>query len=106
MLLSLLQATGGSAFGGILPILLILVVFYVFMILPQMRKQKTQKKFREELTKGYKIVTIGGIVGKIVEITDNGFIMESEGTRMRIVKDSVSMEASQALNKPEGEAKK
>lgn len=85
-----------------LPILLIIVVFYFFMIRPQMKKQKDQNKFRQELKKGDKIVTIAGIHGKLVEIQDKTFIMEIEGgVRMKIEKSAVSMENSMALNKAE-----
>ena len=55
--------------GGImsfLPLILIIVVFYFFMIRPQLKKQKEQKRFRESLSKGDKAVTIGGIHGKIL----------------------------------------
>ena len=51
-------------------IVLMIGVFYFFMIRPQMKKQKELKKFREGLKAGDKIVTIGGIHGKILEIAD------------------------------------
>lgn len=78
----------------------IIVIFYLFMIRPQMKKQKQQTKFRQELKKGDKIVTIAGIHGKIAEIQETTFIMEIEGgVRMKIEKSAVSMENSMALNK-------
>jgi preprotein translocase subunit YajC len=78
----------------------IIVVFYFFMIRPQMKKQKEGNKFRQGLQKGDKIVTIAGIHGKIVEIQDTTFTMEVEGgMRMKIEKSAVSMENSMALNK-------
>jgi len=71
----LLQAQGGEgAMGGLgafLPLLLIIVVFYFFMIRPQMRKQKELKSYRDALQKGDKVVTTGGIYGKITSISDN-----------------------------------
>lgn len=94
----------GSGEGGamsFLPLILIMVVFYFFMIYPQMKKNKEQKKFRESIGKGDKIVTIGGIHGKIVEMNDITLIIESEGTRLKIDRSSISMEASRALNAPE-----
>jgi preprotein translocase subunit YajC len=51
--------------------ILIFVVFYFFMIRPQMRKQKELKNFREALKKGDRIVTTGGIYGKINNISEN-----------------------------------
>lgn len=102
-------APGGSAGGGgimgMLPFLLIFVVFYFFMIYPQMKKNKAQKKFRESLDKGDKIITIGGVHAKILEATEHTFLIESEGTKLRIDRTAVSMEASQALNQPKEEKK-
>jgi preprotein translocase subunit YajC len=91
---------GQNPIISFLPIILIIVVFYFFMIRPQMKKQKDQNKFRQELQKGDKIVTIAGIHGKIVEVQDTTFTMEVEGgMRMKIEKSAVSMENSMALNK-------
>lgn len=99
----ILMAAPGGAGGGlgqILPLVAIVVVFYFFMIRPQMKKAKEQKKYIENLKKGDKILTIGGIYGKISELRDDGsLIMEVEdGSRMRISKTAVSSEASNALN--------
>ena len=86
---------GGSGMGQFIPLLLIVVVFYFFMIRPQMKKAKDQKKFREALKKGDKIVTIGGIHGKIVEVADATFIIEVEGgNKLKIERNAVSMETS------------
>lgn len=91
---------GFSSIVNMLPILVIVVVFYFFMIRPQMKKQKTQNKFREEIKKGDKIVTIGGLHGKIAEVQDKTFIIEVEGgVRLKFEKSAISMENSMALNK-------
>lgn len=73
----------------------IFLVFYLFMIRPQMKKQKEQRKFRESLEKGTKIVTIGGIHGKIVEVKENTVIIEIEGgNRLKIEKSAISKDFS------------
>ena len=96
---------GGSAGGSgmsfnLIFILLIFVVFYFFMIRPQMKKQKLAGKFKEEIKKGDRIITIGGIHGKIAEISDKNFIIEVEGgMRLKIEKSAVSMENTMALQK-------
>src|ERR1700751_2871569 len=94
-------AAGGGVMGSIqsfLPLVLIVVVFYFFMIRPQMKKQKEAKKFMAEIKKGDKIVTIGGIHGKISEIQDTTFIIEVEGgMKLRILKTAVSMDNSASL---------
>ena len=71
-------------------IVLMIGVFYFFMIRPQMKKQKELKKFREGLKAGDKIVTIGGIHGKILEISDATVLIQSEGTKLRLEKSAVS----------------
>jgi preprotein translocase subunit YajC len=79
--------------------LLIIVVFYFFMIRPQMKKAKDHKKFVEELKKGDKVITTSGIHGKIVEMNDSTFLIEVEsGTKIRFEKSSVSLESSKALS--------
>jgi preprotein translocase subunit YajC len=61
---------------SMLPLLLIVVVFYFFMIRPQMKRQKEVRKFRESLAKGDKVVTTGGVYGKIVEVKETVIILE------------------------------
>jgi len=67
------------------------------MIRPQMKKQKELKKFREGLKAGDKIVTIGGIHGKILEIADATVLIQSEGTKLRIEKSAVSSSMEDTL---------
>lgn len=93
------QGGQGGGIMSFLPLVLIIVVFYFFMIRPQMKKQKEGKKFMENIKKGDKIVTIGGIHGKIAEVNDTTFIIEVEGgNRLKISKSAVSMENSASLN--------
>ena len=78
-------------------IVLMIGVFYFFMIRPQMKKQKELKKFRDALKPGDKVVTIGGIHGKILEISDNTVLIQSEGTKLRIEKAAVSSSMEDTL---------
>lgn len=81
-----------------LPLILILVVFYFFMIRPQMKKQKELRNFRESLKNGDKVVTTGGIYGKIVETSDTTIIMEVEGKmRLKVDKNAVIKDMSDAI---------
>ena len=76
-------------FGGIA------IVFYFFMIRPQQKKQKDQKKFIEELKKGDMVVTIGGIHGKIVDQNDTSVTLDIDrGTKIKFEKSSISLESS------------
>lgn len=94
------QGQGQNSLMSFLPLVAIVVVFYFFMIRPQMKKAKEQKKYIEALKKGDKILTIGGIYGKIVDVREDGSIlMEVEdGSKMRISKNAVSNDASATLN--------
>jgi preprotein translocase subunit YajC len=93
-------AAGQNPVMQFLPLVAIIVVFYFFMIRPQMKKAKEQKKYIEALKKGDKILTIGGIYGKIADIKEDGtIIMEVEvGSKMKISKNAVSQDATSTLN--------
>ncbi|MBF9253189.1 preprotein translocase subunit YajC [Pontibacter sp. 172403-2] len=95
-----LQAASG---GGVLPQVLmfgaIILVFYFFMIRPQQKKARDQKKFREELVKGMNVVTIGGLHGKLLAIEDDTIVVEvDKGVRLTFDKSSISMEATVKVN--------
>jgi len=91
----------GSEGGGLmsfLPLILIVLVFYLFFIRPQMKKSKDQKKFREAIKKGDKIITIGGIHGKIIEVQEKTFTIEVEGqNRLKVEKSAVAMDSSSQI---------
>ncbi len=86
----------GSESGGLmsfLPLILIVLVFYMFFIRPQMKKSKEQKHYREALKKGDKIVTIGGIHGKITDVKETSFVIEiSNNVIVTIEKSAVAGE--------------
>nr|WP_294997159.1 preprotein translocase subunit YajC [uncultured Sediminibacterium sp.] len=101
---SVLLAAGGQQGGGMVQLVMmgaIILVFWLFMIRPQAKKAKEQKKFVENMQKGDKIVTIAGIHGIINKINeDNTIQLEvSPGSYLKIEKSSVSMEWSAAINK-------
>jgi len=74
---------------------LMVVAMYFVMIRPQMKKQKEAKKFMAEIKKGDKIVTIGGIHGKIAEVNDTTFMIEVEGgVKLKVSKAAISMDNS------------
>jgi preprotein translocase subunit YajC len=96
-LLSILLQVGGSetpssGANWTMPMMLILlfVIMYLFMIRPQQKKQKEIQKMRESLKIGDRVVTSGGVYGKIKEIEDTAFIVEiAEGIRVKVDKASV-----------------
>lgn len=84
------QGTEANSFTAFLPLILIMVIFYFFMIRPQVKKQKELKKFRESLAKGDKVVTTGGIYGKVIEIKDNYVLLQvDDNVKIRVDKSAV-----------------
>lgn len=80
-------------FGGII------LVFYFFMIRPQQKKAKDQKKFIDEIKKGDYVVTIGGAHGYVGELEGETFILEVEkGGRIRFNKSAISLEATKSAS--------
>jgi preprotein translocase subunit YajC len=81
---------GGQGMQSLVMLGLMVLVFYFFMIRPQMKKQKELKKFRENLKVGDKIVTIGGIHGKIMEVADTTILIQTEGSKFRLEKSAIA----------------
>lgn len=80
-----------------LPLLLIIVVFYFFMIRPQMKRQKEVRKFRESLAKNDKVVTTGGIYGRIVEVKETTIILEiAKDVQIKVDKNGIVKDMSDA----------
>ena len=84
-----------SPWMSFMPFILIIVVFYFFMIRPQMKKQKDLRKYREGLKKGDKVITTGGIYGKVSEIKDAYAVVEiANDVKVRIDKSAIVMDMS------------
>jgi preprotein translocase subunit YajC len=86
--------------GNFIMIILMVGVFYFFMIRPQMKKQKELKKFRDALAQGDKVVTIGGLHGKILEVTDTTVLLNCDGTKLRFEKNAISQTVAEQLQEP------
>ncbi|MDO8898654.1 MAG: preprotein translocase subunit YajC [Bacteroidales bacterium] len=89
----------GQESGGLLsflPLVLIMVVFYFFFIRPQMKKAKDQRVFREALKKGDKVITIGGIHGKIAEVKETTVLLDVEGgNKLLLEKSAIISDSAQ-----------
>ena len=92
----------GEGIGSFLPIILMFVVVYFFMIAPQMKRAKKEKKFNSELKRGDKVITKSGMHGKVVEINDkdNSCVIETMAGKIKFDRSSISMEMSGKLNAP------
>ena len=98
-----LQGAGLGSLTSMLPFILMFVVIYLFMIRPQIKRQKNEKKFQTSIAKGNKIVTSSGIHGKIVDIvdSDNTVIIETGAGKIKFERSAISMELSKKYQVPE-----
>lgn len=95
---TLILQANNNMLSTIVPMVLIMVVFYFFMIRPQVKKAKEHKKLVGELKIGDKIVTTAGIHGKIVGSNETTFLIEVEGgTKIRFDKSAISLDATKAV---------
>ena len=102
-ILLMATAPGQPLWKQFLPLILIGVVFYFFILRPQLKKTKQAKQFRESLKKGDKIITIGGLHGKIIDTADTTFLIETEGgTKLRFEKSAVSSSVTDQLAEQQG----
>lgn len=90
----------GEGMGSMLPFILMFVVIYFFMIAPQMKRAKKEKKFAAELKRGDRIITKSGLHGKIMELNDkdNSCVIETLAGKLKFDKSAISMEMSNKLN--------
>ena len=100
----LLQAASGAespAGGGMMSLLMIVMliaIFYFFMIMPQQKKQKKINAFRDSLKKGDKVMTAGGIYGRIREVKDDHVLLEIDNNvTIKIDKNSIYQSVSDAV---------
>ena len=106
----LMAGNPAQSSGGMVNLILmgiIILVFWLFMIRPQAKKAKDQKKFIDNLQKGDKIVTIAGIHGTVNKINEDGTLQLeiNPGSYVKLEKSAISMEWTAAINKPVAEKK-
>ncbi len=91
-----------EALNQFLPLALIIVVGYFFMIRPQMKRQKDEKKFALALAKGDKVITKSGMHGKVVELNDKdqSCVIETMAGKLKFDRSAISMEMSKKLQEP------
>ncbi len=89
-----------------LPIILMIGVVYLFMIRPQMKRQKDEKKFSESLKRGDRVITKSGLHGKILELNDDSVLLDAGAGKMRYERSALSLELTKKLNEPEKPEKK
>ncbi|MFD1603094.1 preprotein translocase subunit YajC [Flavobacterium artemisiae] len=80
------------------PYLLMFVVLYFFMIMPAQKKAKREKEFAQALKVGDKIITIGGIHGKVAELSETSLVIETMSGKLKIERSAISLDKTAALN--------
>jgi preprotein translocase subunit YajC len=90
------QATGfsgmGDLFGMILPLAMIMVVFWFLLIRPQQRKAKEHQELLKKISRGDTVITNGGLIGRVVKIVDDNELQVEVGdnVKVRILRSAVS----------------
>lgn len=93
------SASGQSPWASLLPLVLIIVVFYFFMIRPQVKRQKELSNYRSSLKKGDKVITTGGIYGKVSEVNDSTITLEVDNNiHLKVDKSAVVKDPSDLGN--------
>lgn len=94
MLSIFLQAA--SPFGGMMPLLIMAAAMFLLFLWPQMRKQKKEKKFQEMLKPGAKVVTTSGMHAKIMQVMEDGIILETMSGKLKFERAAISREFTEA----------
>ncbi len=96
-------ASGGSILGGLMPLLLMIPIFYFLLIRPQQKKAKEHRSMMDALRRGDQIVTQGGILAKVSKVNEDGTIEAeiAEGVKVKVLKHTIIT----VMNKTEPAAK-
>lgn len=91
-----------EALSNYMPLILILLVFYFFIIAPQIKRSKKEKQFAAALKKGDRVITKSGMHGKIAELNDkdNSCVIETLAGKIKFERSALSIELTQKLNTP------
>lgn len=96
----LLQAEGGNPLMSFMMLALIIVVFYMFMIRPQMKRQKELRNFQSSIQKGDRVIVAGGIFGKVADVKEDHIQVEiSDNVRIKVAKSTVLRDSSDLQQK-------
>ena len=93
--------------GTFLPFIAIFAVMYFFMIAPQIKRQKQEKKFASELKRGDRVITKSGMHGKVVDLNDkdHSCVIETSAGKIKFERSAISMEMSKKLKTTPAKAK-
>lgn len=92
-------APQGSPYGTLIMFALMFGVVYFFMIRPQNKKRKKEEEERKNIAKGDKVITLGGIYGKVTKVDDDSVIIVSQDTKLRVAKNALTLDPDQGSTK-------
>ena len=99
--------TSGGLFGMLLPLIVILGVFYFMMIRPENKRKKEAEQMRSSIKNGDKITTIGGIMGTVVDVKSESFVIETSADQVRVEFAKWALSSNEtAVENAKAEAKK
>jgi preprotein translocase subunit YajC len=102
--LLLQSAAGGSSMSTLVMLAGMFAIMYLFMIRPQMKRQKEARAFRDAVKKGDQVVTIGGLHGKVVSVSEKTVVLEFESGKARVDKTALSATGSAETQELEAKA--
>ena len=105
VILTAAQPQGGGMMSMLLPLILMFVIFYFLLIRPENKRKKKTDEMRSSITLGDEIVTIGGIVGKVVQVTEDNITFETSEDRVRIQVKKWAISTTARWEAAEAEAK-
>lgn len=103
--LILFQAQGGSALGMLIPMVLVFVLFYFLIIVPQRRRQKAVDEMLDNLKPGDKVVTNGGLYGTVVSVRDDKRTVQLKISENPVIRVEVARTAISGLQESPGESR-
>lgn len=100
------ELTGGAAFfsqyGGLIMLVLLFVLMYFMMIRPQKKKQKEEQKMRDDVRVGDQIITIGGIMGRVVTVREDSLVIETGADRNKMTVKKWALQANETVHEDAG----
>ena len=100
------EATGAAAFfaqyGGILMLVLMFVLMYFFIMRPQKKKQQEEQKLRDNVRVGDQVITIGGIMGRVVTVREDSLVIETGADRNKMTVKKWALQSNETVHEDAG----
>ena len=91
-----------AKYGGILMLVLLFVVMYLFILRPQKKKQKEEQKMRDDVRVGDQITTIGGIMGRVVTVREDSLVIETGADRNKMTVKKWALQTNETVHEDKG----